>query len=370
MSSKSSQNEVTAIIVLHNNKKTIGNCLKHLLRGSVVPRVLIIDCGSKDGGADAAREYLKARFSDKEEKGTPYFVVELGVNTGRAHAFNTGVHMVSTPYVFSLSPEAAVSRRYVEKLLGCMKKLEKSGLHPLSVQGLITAGTGSGRGTTIRSAGWKLRPDYICVHVAEGKDAGAFRDPGRVRRIPASDMSASLYRMAALSEVGLMDERLFGFNEDLDLGLRSSLLGHQSYLLPTAAARSYGPAEQTLFEKQVIIGNLLYMQYKYNRPAILQNLLNNPAMSEDNGGSVRRGRTLCYMAEMEQMEREQMDMSVTKLPLPDEFYMNTSWADSTLIYPLWLGERLPAPWEKTVDGIVQVWEKMAYGIEELRDKIV
>jgi hypothetical protein len=61
---------------------------------------------------------------------------------------------------------------------------------------------------------------------------------------------------------------------------------------------------------------------------------------------------LCFMAEMEMMEREELGMSVTKLPLPDEFCMEVSWAGRKLIYPLWLGERMESLPEKLRKNLI------------------
>ncbi|MDO5456263.1 MAG: hypothetical protein Q4F25_05030 [Eubacteriales bacterium] len=409
------QDAVTAVIALHNHRKTIMNCLGSLLAGTAVPQVLVIDCGSTDGGAEAVEcavwsddgtetdgcveqpdggtdgadcavqpdggtdgaDCVEQPDGGAEGAGastTRIRVIRLGVNTGRAHALNTGFHLTTTPYVLTVSPEISVGRHCVEKLLRSMRQLEAERI--LGVQGTIL----NAPPYTVCSAGWGMDFSFLPYRIAEREPAPAqiFKQRERkLRKILASDIDTSLYRMNTLREVGLMDERLFGCLEDLDLGIRAARMGFACYHTADALSVRRGTTESTTFERQVMTGNLIYMGYKYNRPAFLEKLtdLRLLALSKTRPGStepsaaretdaaaqgkpsiakeiasvrqseageaaVQRGRMLCFMAEMEQMEREELEMSVTKLPLPEEFCMEVSWSGKTLIYPLWLGERM------------------------------
>ena len=392
-----SQASVTAVIVTHNHGSAVRRCIKSLLSGTVIPKILVIDCGSKDSSL-AQLEQIAGH--------NPVRVIRLGVNTGRAHALNTGIHLVTTPYVLALSPEVTVGLHFVEKLLNGMLSIENR--HKVvSVQGLILKGntapgsstdcasnTGTNGNvsdvTTVFSAGWRMRPGFIPCRIAKIRR--------KERKILASDINASLFCMNTLREVGLMDERLFGCLEDVDLGIRAARMGYGSWLVPDAVCRFYGAAQPTAFEQKVITGNLIYMRYKYNRPQFMDTIdafvewlgrlagfghdgsdaVSGPESISGAGGStaadeaqssadasaaadtsdadeaaVERGRMLCFMAEMEMMEREELSMSVTKLPLPDEFCMDVSWAGRKLIYPLWLGERT----ESFPEKLQSIWKE-------------
>ena len=404
-----SQTEVTAVIVTHNHGGAVRRCIKSLMSGTIVPKILVIDCGSKDSSL-AQIEQITGH--------NPVRIIRLGVNTGRAHALNTGIHLVTTPYALTLSPEVTVGCHFVEKFLNGMISLENR--HKVvAVQGLIlkglilkektalgssadgalstgvttSANTGTNTDTngnvsdvtTVFSAGWRMRPGFIPCRIAKIRR--------KERKILASDINASLFCMNTLREVGLMDERLFGCLEDVDLGIRAARMGYGSWLVPDAVCRFYGAAQPTAFEQKVITGNLIYMRYKYNRPRFMDTVdafvewlerrvgfghdasvaaatndasvaasandasvaasVNAAGTDADaNDAAVERGRMLCFMAEMEMMEREELGMSVTKLPLPDEFCMEVSWAGQKLIYPLWLGERMESLPEKLRKNLI------------------
>ena len=48
---------------------------------------------------------------------------------------------------------------------------------------------------------------------------------------------------------------------------------------------------------------------------------------------------LCFQAEIERMEREELGMSVSKLTLPEEFYMEIKEDGPKGVFPLYVGSK-------------------------------
>lgn len=68
-----------------------------------------------------------------------------------------------------------------------------------------------------------------------GRADGRERAPERGRVFSASG-GASLYRTALFDEIGLFDETFFAYFEDIDIGFRARLAGHEIVYEPTAVA--------------------------------------------------------------------------------------------------------------------------------------
>ena len=73
---------IAAVVVTYNRKEMLLECLRHLLNGSVVPDILVIDNASSDGTAEAVKPLL-------DRGGIHYF--NTGANLGGAGGFNFGI---------------------------------------------------------------------------------------------------------------------------------------------------------------------------------------------------------------------------------------------------------------------------------------
>lgn len=331
---------VTLIIPTHRAGETIRRTISSVLRGTVVPEIIVVDCGSGDGTPAAVREkFPRVR------------VVELGLNPGRAHAVNTGFLLAQTPYVMTLGQNTIVGNHCVQTL--CEALDEDASL--FSAQAKILKAE---RPQTLLSAGWNM--DAAGVPYRRGQGLRAI-DYGRRAPILAADLSATVYRSRVLEETGLLDERLYNCYEDVDLGYRARLAGYRNAYIPRAVVRMYSGTGSAVFQEKVALGNLMYLRYK--NMSSLQQILSRPlidyyrqlyrrearrmGMISSYNAAVIRGRMLCFNAEMELAERENCGMSVTKLHLPEEFAMAVSDKRLQNVYPLWLGER-------TRDGAEQI----------------
>ena len=311
--------KVTLLIPVRRDADKLARCIRSVKSGTVVPRIVVMDCTADPQALRGVREaFPDVRFFD------------MGMNPGRAHTVNTGIHITQTPYVMTLSPGLLAGKHCVERLSAALDG--DSGL--FSAQAKILSAEDP---ALISGAGWRLTLGGNPVIRGTGSYASAYR---RRARITAAQMDAAIYRMEYLEVTGIFDERFYSRLEDLDLGYRASLAGFTSVYEPGAVCREMESEAVNSFYEQLEIGNMEYFRYKYWLKGIsLPGRKDDPSRK----AAVERGRMLCFQAEMELMERQELGMSVTKLTLPEEFYMEIQADGPRGVYPLYPGERVEKP---------------------------
>lgn len=339
--------KVTLILPVRRTGEYVNRCLRSIYAGTVVPEVFLMDCTDGPGALDQVRsEFPQVR------------VFDFGMNPGRAHAVNTGIHLTRTPYVMTLSPRLIVGKHCVERLC---RALDEDG-SIMSAQARIMSAEDPSR---ISGAGWSLSASAQPVVRGKGVRASNVSPYAGKAKITAAQMEAAIYRMEYLEVTGILDERYYGRLEDLDLGCRGLLCGFDSIYEPQAVCREMAGPERSRFYSQLETGNMVYFRYKFGIGGFWEKIGgfgeklgsifkvpgNDPGTYEDGNGdpgtgaaadmsaAVERGRMLCFQAEMELMEREELGMSVTKQTLPEEFCLKVREDALGNVYPLYVGER-------------------------------
>ena len=290
--------KVTLIIPVRRDADKLERCLRAVQSGTVVPRIVVMDCTADPEKLEKTREkFPGVRFFD------------LGMNPGRAHAVNTGIHITQTPYVMTLSPGLLAGKHCVERL--CAALDGNSNL--LSAQAKILSAEEPPR---ISGAGWLLDPAAEPVIRGAGRSAASC---SRKAGITAAQMDAAIYRMEYLEVTGILDERFYTRLEDLDLGYRGLIAGFKNICEPSAKCREMEKVQTSSFYEQLETGNMEYFRYKYGLKG-----LRLPEGSQ---------------AEIERMEREELGMSVSKLTLPEEFYMEIQEDGPKGVFPLYVGSK-------------------------------
>lgn len=194
---------VDVVIPTYGNAHLTIDCLTHLSRQTVPCRVIVVDDASPDDSARRVRE----RFPDVE-------IIERAVNGGFAAACNDGIRVGSGDVVVLVNNDVDAAPDLLERLVEPFRRDARLG----------------------SAAPLLLRPDG-CVDAyglcADGTLAGFVRaqgaDPDGVgegsHRLLGPYGAVAAFRRAALDEVGLLDERIFMYGEELDLALRLSAAG-------------------------------------------------------------------------------------------------------------------------------------------------
>ena len=220
---------IALVTVTHDScedlERLLAGAANHLPGAAVV----VVDSGSVDGSAAAARRHPGVR------------VVELGQNLGFGRATNAGLKEVAEPVSVLLNPD-------VELLDGSLATLGAELMRPDAPERLLGPEVLRSNGTREDSAqlrptsaaaalGALLPPAMLPRRLRERMEPWRSPAPRRVDWLVGCCLAG---RTDTLRRLGPFDERIFLYAEDLELGLRAGALGVQSWFWPTARVRHRG----------------------------------------------------------------------------------------------------------------------------------
>lgn len=215
--------QVSVVVLTYDSMRFLDDCFGALRRASEGSafRVLAVDNASRDGTPAAIRQ----RFPEVE-------VIENATNLGFAGGNNVGIRRAlaeGAEWVYLLNHDADVSPGFLEEALAVAAAHPDAG----AVQSLLLLADEPG---LINSAG-------NSIHFSGIGFCDRFREPAELAPEPVEIAYASgaavLYRADALREVGLFDEKLFLYHEDLDLGWSLRLAGWRSLLAPRSVVHHH-----------------------------------------------------------------------------------------------------------------------------------
>jgi GT2 family glycosyltransferase len=219
--SSDAASKVTIVIPNWNGMQWLDRCLGALHRQTFTgAAIILVDNGSTDGSlAFAARDYPVVR------------VIELGTNTGFAHAVNVGIGTAETPYVALLNTDTEVHADWLAALLACIERAPPE-VAAVSPQMLMMDDA-----ALIDDAGDELSWYGAATKRGHGRPAAEYNEP---TEIFSPSAGASLYRRSFLDAMGGFDEGFFAYLEDVDLGLRGRLAGYCYLYEPRAKVAHKG----------------------------------------------------------------------------------------------------------------------------------
>jgi GT2 family glycosyltransferase len=213
---------VSLVIVTYEAGPTLTECLA-TARGQTFADVelILVDNASKDGAARsaAAADPTIALIANDE-------------NLGFAAAVNQGARAARGRWLALLNPDAFAAADWLARLVAaaeahpqvrCFASKQLLADDPSRLDGL---------GDVMALAGYPFRGGYT------------HKDPGPVAPgwVFSACGGAMLIDRALFLQMGGMDERLFCYCEDVDLGYRLRLAGEPTLLVPDAVVRHVGSA--------------------------------------------------------------------------------------------------------------------------------
>jgi GT2 family glycosyltransferase len=205
-----------SIIIPHYNAKAyLSPCLEALERQSYSHlEIILVDNGSSDGSVELTRHnYPQVK------------IVELGHNLGLTGAINRGVAQASGEIVVALNNDTEVAPDWAQALVDVLQAYPDAGIVASKMllfderDKLHSAGDGFGTdGIPINRGVWQ-------------QDTGQFDSD---RYIFGGCGGAVAYRRDMLADIGLFDEELFMYLEDVDLNWRAQLAGYRVVFAPRA----------------------------------------------------------------------------------------------------------------------------------------
>ena len=214
-----------------NGRDWLTACLDAIAGQTLPPsETIVVDNGSTDGSLELLRE-----------RGRAVRTIELGRNTGFAHAANRGVEAAGAELVALVNTDVVLGPDWLERMSACLAAHPDAASAACKMVDLRDP-------SVVWDAGDFLRRDGHAEQRGRGEpDDGRFDGPGEAFSACAG---AALYRRAAVREEGGFDERFFAYLEDVDLGLRLRLRGWTCRYEP-AVARHAGGASSARLERPV-----------------------------------------------------------------------------------------------------------------------
>lgn len=207
---------ITAIVPVWNGRELLERLLATVAAQTLpASELLVIDNGSTDGAADAARAH-GAR------------VIPMGRNAGFAAAVNRGIGEASSEWVAVLNSDIELASDYFARLRAADSWFATgkilSAADPNRIDGTYDLVSRGG-------AAWRAgsgQPDRAAF--AQG------------REIASAPWTAALFRASLFSKVGVLEEKFESYLEDIDFGLRCAALGFTGRYVPEAVAHHRGSA--------------------------------------------------------------------------------------------------------------------------------
>jgi len=211
---------VAAVIPNWNGAARLEKLFEHVAAQThPIDRLIVVDNGSTDNSAAVA---ARAGAS----------VIRLGSNTGFSHAVNCGIRAVDAEWIVILNndvqPEPDWLRNLMEtamakqawfatgKLLDASRRDRLDGAFDAICRGACAWRCGHGR-----------------------LDSALWNTPREIRFAP---LTAALVRTELFQRLGLLDESLESYLEDIDLGIRCAAAGLTGRYVPSAVAYHQGSA--------------------------------------------------------------------------------------------------------------------------------
>jgi GT2 family glycosyltransferase len=203
----------TAIIILNwNSTEDTLNCLKSL-KGDY--DIIVVDNGSKE--PPKLPDNIHLILNDKN----------YGFSAGNNQGIRYAIEHFNPEYILLLNSDTITTPNFLEPLITLMH----SDPNIAAVQPKILRLDGQGRSLTIIDSAGQVAYIYGSV-----RDTGIGKPDGprhqKRKEIFGACAAAVLYRVSALKEVGLFDEKLFCLFEDVDLSWRLRLKGYKIIFEP------------------------------------------------------------------------------------------------------------------------------------------
>jgi GT2 family glycosyltransferase len=225
-------------------------------------------------------------------------VLENRRNLGFSGGNNVGIRLAlerGAEFVYLLNPDTEVAPGFLVEAVAVARAEPRAG----AVQSLLLLASERDRVNTAGNA----------MHFLGLGHVTRYREPassvsGEPAEIAFASGAAVLYRAAALREVGLLDEELFLYHEDFDLGWRLRLGGYTALLAPRSIVFhkyefSRNPEKFYLLERNralVLLKNLRLRNLLVLAPALAAAELGLTAVALRGGWLRQKARAWGYLA--------------------------------------------------------------------------
>ncbi len=233
---------IAVIIVSWNTRELLRACLASLLGDAPDARVIVVDNASSDGTADM----IRAAFPQVE-------LIASGENLGFVRANNLALKRVldagASAYVWLLNPDTVVHPGAARALQAFGDATPRSGLLCPKLEnpdGSLQHGAFALPGLTqlLIDVTPRLQARFRDTRL-DGRYPPARYAAGQPFEIGTPLGAAMLARVAAVRQIGVLDERFHMYSEEIDWAARMWAGGWSCWCVPRAVVTHYGGASSS-----------------------------------------------------------------------------------------------------------------------------
>lgn len=209
--------DLVSIIVLNwHAREVIMPCLESLFAQSYRSYELIL---VDNDSADGSLEEIKATFGDRIK------IIENSKNLGFAGGVNAGIRQAEGEYIALLNSDAEAEKHWLAEMVQGINQRDSIGMCACKIYLYGREGIIENTGELISRDGQNR-----CRGRLE-KDEGQY-DQSQDVLCPSG--CAVLYRRRMLDDIGLFDEKMFAYGEDMEIGLRGLMMGYEAVYIASA----------------------------------------------------------------------------------------------------------------------------------------
>tara|TARA_Y100000590_G_scaffold463122_1_gene629062 strand:+ start:27695 stop:28735 length:1041 start_codon:yes stop_codon:yes gene_type:complete len=203
---------VSVIVLNYNAGELLLNCVKSLKKSTYKNlEIIVVDNISSDGSQTECKE----RFSDIK-------LIQNKENLGYCGGNNVGIRQAEGQFIVILNPDTIVESDWLDELISAYKEFG-DGLYQPKILSLNEEGIIQSTGNMLHVFGFGFARDKG-NRISEKNE--------NIEKIGYASGTCLFTTREVMDKVGLLDEFLFLYHDDLDLGWRAAHIGINSYYVP------------------------------------------------------------------------------------------------------------------------------------------
>jgi len=230
--------KIAVIIVSFNHGKFLPDCFKYLVKANY-PRdlwkIFLVDNGSDDALEIARNKLIDEKLGKTRDGQIKAEIIKPKINTGFTGGNNIAIERAMKEgyeFVYLLNPDTEVEKDFLLQAVATIESDPKIG----AVQSLMLLAQNLEKinswGNEVHFLGFSFAGGYQVDRESSYAD-----EMIKLRDIPSASGAAVMFKTSALKVVGLFDNAIFAYHEDVDISLRLRLAGFRVVLAPESVIR-------------------------------------------------------------------------------------------------------------------------------------
>ena len=203
---------VSIVVLNYNAGKLLLNCIESIKKSSYQNiEILVVDNISSDN----SQIECKKKFPDIK-------LIQNDENLGYCGGNNAGIKKAEGEFIIILNPDTIVETNWIDELLNAQKEFG-DGLYQPKILSLNEENTIQSTGNMLHIFGFGFARD---------KGNKVIEKKEKIEKVGYASGTCLFTTRRVLDKIGLLDEFLFLYHDDLDLGWRGAQIGINSFYVP------------------------------------------------------------------------------------------------------------------------------------------